>query len=56
MEALLRRARELAKSMTTKAARREQQGLRELAEWKKRQDKIRAQAREQSRGQQMATD
>ena len=54
MEALLRRAREFAKRMATKAARREQQRLRELAEWKKRQDKIRAQAREQSRGAEMA--
>ena len=54
MEALLRRAREFAKGMATKAARREQQRLRELAEWKKRQEKIRAQAREQSRGAEMA--
>jgi hypothetical protein len=48
VEALVRRAREFAKSMATKAARREPQRLRELAEWKKRQDKIRAQAKEQS--------
>ena len=54
MEALLARAMELAKSLATKAARREQQRLRELAEWKKRQDKIRAQAREQSRRAEMA--
>ena len=54
MEAVLTQAWDLAKRMATKAARREQQRLRELAEWKKRQDKIRAQAREQSRGQQMA--
>jgi hypothetical protein len=54
MEALLTRAMELAKSMATKPARREQQRLRELAEWKKRQDKIRAQARKQSRGAEMA--
>ena len=54
MEELLRQAKAFAKSMTSKAARREQQRLRELAEWKKRQDKIRAQAREQSRGAEMA--
>ena len=54
MEALLRRARQFAKSMATKAARQEQQRLRELAEWKKRPEKIRAQARERSREAEMA--
>ncbi len=54
MEASLRQAMEFAKRMATKAGRREQQRLREIAEWKKRQDKIRAQAREQSRGAEMA--
>jgi conjugative relaxase-like TrwC/TraI family protein len=54
MEAVLTRAMDLAKSMATKAARREHQRLRELAEWKKRQDKIRAQSREQSRETKMA--
>jgi AAA domain len=54
MEALLTRAMEVAKSMATKAARREQQRLRELAERKKRQEKIRAYARRQNRGQEMA--
>jgi hypothetical protein len=54
MEAVLTQAWDLAKRMVTKAARREQKQLCELAEWKKRQDKIRAQAREQSRGAEMA--
>jgi hypothetical protein len=54
MEALLTQAWDLAKRMATKAARGEQQRLRELAEWKKRQNKIRAQAREQSRRAEMA--
>jgi conjugative relaxase-like TrwC/TraI family protein len=54
MEAVLTRAWDLAKRMATKAAGREQQRLRELAEWKKRQDKSRAEAREQIRGAEMA--
>jgi hypothetical protein len=49
MQALLRQAREFAKGMATKAVKRERQRLRELAEWKKRQNKIPAQARERSR-------